>query len=142
MKKIFETYLEKINLPDPFRERVHKIVAFYSDICLKQVDDIYVSEYVRDNGQQEYESLWLFTKFSILEARDFIIKDDFDYSLAGTGICYWRLKKEYYELKESTSQSRLYLKIDWASNVMSGELKGSGLNCEFLKDIFIKYAIK
>ena len=99
MKRIFETYLEKINLPDPFRERVHKIVAFYSDICLEKIDDIYVSDYVKDDGQKVYESLWIFSKSYIMEARDFIIKDDFDFSLADKGISYWRMKKENYELK-------------------------------------------
>ena len=142
MEELFEKYLEKINLQNLFKKRVFEIINFYSSICPEKIADIFIADYMNDDGQREYENLWLFSNSFFMEARDFILKDDFDFAPRGNGINYWRIKKEHYDFKESTAKSRFVLYFSWGKDFNSEDIKSSGINCDYLKEIFEKYVIE
>ena len=93
MKKKFRTYLQSIELPKVLHKRVETICGFYNEACKEQIGDIFISDYIEQNGERKYGSLWLFSKKYTMEARDFASIDDFDFLPIDQQVIYWHIKK-------------------------------------------------
>lgn len=75
-----------------------------------------------------------------MEAKQFIKKDDFDITPIKNRILYWRIEKQDYDFKKATEKSRLYLEFTLDTGI-SGEFKASKENCDYLRDIILKYVL-
>lgn len=141
MKENFIKYLDRIKIPKALHPRIGEIYkhhrGLYGALSLK---DIFISEYVKEDGKRELENLWFFTHKLLLESKMFINQDDFDATPLKNRILYWRLKKQNYDFKKATKKSRLTIEFNLESGV-SGILKSSGVNCDELKKILNKYII-
>ncbi len=138
MKKEFEDYLKSIGITtEVLLRRVESIYQFYLGVCPEEIKDIFITDYIKDDGTREYESLWLFSDSYWIEAKQFIVKDNFD-MIPIKRIERWEIKKEEYDFKKATEKSRLFLRVNINSLLLS-EFKASKENCDFLKEIFLKY---
>jgi len=140
MKEEFMDYLASIGMPEALWHRVREIYNFYRDVCPDEITDIFVSEYVKDDGSREYENLWFFSKKACMEAKQFITNDDFDMCQMENRVIGWRVKKKDYDFKRSTDKSRVSLvfRFDYA---MEGELKASRGNCDCLRQVLLKHVL-
>jgi len=140
MKDEFITYLESIGITEPIRDRVETIHEFYRKTFSEEITGIFVSDYLKEDGTREYESLCFFSEKYFMEAKEFITKDDFDITPIKSRIYYWNIQKQDYDFEKATEKSRLNLGIAVDTGTR-GSFKASKENCDYLKDIILKYVI-
>lgn len=138
MKKEFEEYLKSIGIAtETLLKRVETIYQFYSNICPEEIKDIFVTDYIKNDGTREYESLWFFSDNYCMEAKEFATADNFDIMLV-KNIIRWEVKKQEYDFKKAIDKSRIFLHVN-ISIALSADFKASKENCDFLREIFLKY---
>ena len=138
MEEKFTEYLSSIGIPEALDEKIEKIYEFYQKILPEEIKDIFVTDYIKKDETREYENIWFFSKKYWMEAKQFIIKDNFDITSIQKHVRYWSIEKKDYDFKEATDKSRLVLFFGLDTGV-TGNLKASKRNCDYLRDIIIKY---
>jgi len=141
MKEKFKIYLESIDVTKPIRDKVEKIYEFYLKICPEEINDVFISDYIKEDGTREFDNMWFFSNSYTMEAKQFLSKaDDFDMTPIKGRIHYLNIQKRDYDFKIATHISRLYLRFGLDTGI-SGDLKASRKNCDFLRDTFSKYIL-
>ncbi len=138
MKPQFSEYLASIGIKDLFYQKVEEDYVFYSDLLDEDILDIFVTEYVDGEGRREYENLWLFTATCVMEAKQFLMEDKFDLMPIKNRVLRWEIAKRDYDFKEAVAKSRMRLQVFLDNNFVC-DLKASQENCDFLRDILLKY---
>jgi hypothetical protein len=138
VKKFFDDYLNSIGLAESLKNRVAIVLEDYKQICDQTINDIFVSEFIKEDGTREYESIWLFSNAYTMEAKKFINEDNFDVTAIAKCIDYYQIRKKEYRFGKPSDQSRLI--IDFITeHEIKGSLKASKTNCTNLWNIFLKY---
>lgn len=140
MKEEFKIYLISIGITNTLIKRIEEIYNFYQKLCPEEITTIFVTDYINEDGTREYENLWFFSKKYAMEAKEFIVEDDFDMAQIQNRINYWNIKKDNYDFKKPEEGSRLYLHIGFNPD-LTADLKASKENCDYLKKIFLEYVI-
>jgi len=138
MKEEFKKYLKDVDIIGAIGEKVERIYDFYREICPDEITGIFITDYIKEDGERVYEHLWFFSEKYCMEAKQFIATDDFDITPIKNRITYWELKKQDYDFKKATEKSRVYLEFKMNTRV-AGELKASKENCDYLRDIILGY---
>ena len=140
MKQEFQTYLSKIGITDSYLERADYVFEFFSNILKEDIINIFVSDYYSEDNQRNYESLWLFTKTKMCEAKQFLLKDDYDMAPYSNAIFYLQLEKTEYDFKKASNKSRLSVTLELVSKITC-IFKASATNCDYLKKIYLEILI-
>lgn len=141
MKAEWLEYLESIGIKEgPFLKRVEEVLDFYQQVYPDQIQDIFVTEYLDNDSNRQYESVWLFSETSTMEAKQFLKEDDYDSVSLRQQVKYWTINKTEYDFHKASTKSRMMLKFDLLSGIV-GTLKASQENCDYLKAIFFKHII-
>jgi len=138
MKEEFKKYLEDVDIIGAIGEKVERIYDFYREICPDEITGIFITDYIKEDGERVYENLWFFSEKYCMEATQFITTDDFDITPIKNQIIHWVLKKQDYDFKKATEKSRLHLEFAMDTR-LDGELKASKGNCDYLRDIILEY---
>ena len=138
MKEEFKKYLEDVDIIGAIGEKVERIYDFYREICPDEITGIFITDYIKEDGERVYEHLWFFSEKYCMEAKQFITTDDFDITPIKNRIIHWELKKQDYDFKKATEKSRLHLEFEMDTTI-EGELKASKGNCDYLRDIILEY---
>ena len=139
MKPEFISYLKTIGITtETLHNRIQAIYDFYQGVCPEEISDIFVTDYIKEDGNREYENLWFFSPRTMMEAKGFVTKDDFDLTQVDKPPIYWGVQKQDYDFKKATDKSRLHLKFILEARI-SADLKASKENCDTLRDIMLKY---
>lgn len=139
MKEEFIKYLESIGITGELTKKIGTVYEFYKEVFPNEtITDIFITDYIKEDGTREYESLWFFSENYLMEAKQFIIMDDFDITPVKNRIIYIELKKQNYDFKKATEKSRFNLSVRLDTGIV-GEFKASKENCDYFKDIFRKY---
>ena len=140
MKQKFIEYLESIGIKaGSLLGRIESIYEFYLEMCPDEIVDIFVTDYIDSEGKREYGELLFFSDRYVMEAKGFAEgKDDFDIAPIKGGVQYYEIRKQEYDFKEATDESRLHFlfKLDIG---VSGEFKASKENCDVLRDIILRH---
>jgi hypothetical protein len=138
MKDEFIAYLGSIGMSTVLVERAQSIYDFYGRICREDITDIFVSEFIKQDGDREYQSLWFFSQGYAMEAKEFSGKDAFDMARIDPLVIYWIVEKQDYDFQAASDKSRLHIRVTLQS--MQGcDFKASKNNCDYLKGLFLKY---
>lgn len=140
MREEFSEYMDSIGMTTVLHDRVEAIYEFYRSICPGEIVDIFVTDYIKEDGSREYEDLLLFSEKHLMEAKGFITKDDFGINPIRKRVEYCRITKRDYDLKKATEKSRLYAFLDLGGKLIA-EFKASKENCDYLRDIIHKHVI-
>ncbi|MGD0856150.1 MAG: hypothetical protein ABSA18_10150 [Dehalococcoidia bacterium] len=140
MNTEFKTYLDSIGMTNVLIKRVEAIYDFYNNVASVEIADIFVTDFIKEDGSREYESVWFFSPSYAMEAKSFISKDEFDISPIRKRITYWSIVKQDYDFLEATDKSRLQISFS-LHEMTTGDLKASKENCNYLKGIFQKYVL-
>lgn len=140
MNKEFTTYLETIGMTNVLIKRVETIYDFYRVVASAEITDIFVTDFIKEDGSREYESVWFFSEISAMEAKSFITKEEFDNSPLKKHISYWSIEKQDYDFIKATDKSRLQIHFS-LPEMTSADLKASKENCDFLNGIFKKHVL-
>jgi hypothetical protein len=142
MPESIVTYLDSLGMGSALIERVEATRVVIQRVVDQEVTGIFVSEYRTEEGQREYDSLWLVTDGFISEAIDFTFTDRSDVVPRANSIQRIEMIRRDYELDDEVSESsRLTLHVLFSgagATGITGELKASGENClaltAFLKE--------
>ena len=138
MKPEFTEYFTAVGMPNTVQNRIEAIYEYYVDICPEQLDDVFVTDLVKEDQTRSFQSLWFFSASLMMEAKDFVSKDDFDMTGMRNKVTYWSIEKQSYDFMRAVESSRLSLKFSLSTGVV-GNLKATGKNCDYLRGIILKY---
>lgn len=140
MKEEFVEYLGTIGIEGELLARIEEIVKQYELILDEPVLEIFISEYQNAEKQREYEGLWLFTENLVMESKNFVSKDDFDFALLKNNVNYINFIKKDYNLEEANANSRFTINSEVFDDIKI-YIKSSGSNCDKLLALSKKYIL-
>ncbi|MDP1711095.1 MAG: hypothetical protein Q8K86_01385 [Candidatus Nanopelagicaceae bacterium] len=120
------------------RNRVLEVRRFYAALLPgREVEQIFVSETVNEDGQRILENLSFFFGNVWCEAHNFQTEDNFDLARIGQ-VSRFVLKRDEYTTGEATTRSRLSVNVFFEGDI-AGVLKASSENCDTLWLIVQRY---
>ncbi len=140
MNDEFLKYLASIGIVESLREIIERIFNYFLRSASVEITDIFVSDYLSEDGTREYKDLWLFSTKYWLEATDFIVKDHYAISPIKNRIVRWEIKKQDYNLEMTTAKSKLTLTVRFDTGICS-EFNALKENCNKLRDIIDKHVV-
>ncbi len=128
-------YLDSLDLPAPHRQRIEAIHAgFVFLLGGREVERLYMAT-VREGAEIRPSSLWGFSGDNWLEARNFLIQEDFDISPYRGSINYVGVTSENITYPDGvTADSGLLVEVGTAK-VEYSTLKAAGLGCSSLLEL-------
>ena len=76
MREEFIEYLKSVGITEPLYKKIETVYEFYREICPDEITDIFVTDYITEDGSREYEHLCFFSEKFFMDAKQFITKDD------------------------------------------------------------------
>ena len=140
MKPEHREYFLSLGMTNVLLDRVQTIYGFYENVCPENITNVFISEYINEDGSREYISLWLFSETFVMEAKQFVTQDKFDMASYRNVMNYWEIFKHDYDFGNGTDKSRLTLKASTTAHT-SFELKASKENCNHLKNVLMNIII-
>ncbi len=141
MKKEFLQYLATVGMTESLIHRVEEIHKIYLSILGQESEDIFVTDFLDQEGIRHYDSLWFFSNAYWMEAKNFLANYDLDYARIGDSVTYWQIQMTDYDFVKANEKSRISINVSSKSGIKC-TFRGSKENCDFLKDIFLKRARK
>lgn len=143
MNPDFASYLQAIGVTDPIAQRIETIYRFYDGLCHEEINGIFVTDYITEDGTREYENLWFFSEKFVMEAKMFLTGDNFDMTPIGGRIYHWTVEKQEYDLGSAGEKSRMTLQFEIEPGLgFAGSLKAARENCGYLMQILTRYIVK
>ena len=141
MKESFKNYLESIGITSRvIIDRVEEILALVVDTGLmKQVDDIYVGEHLWGDGTRVYESLLMFSGDRMVQAVDFLYRDQLKIAPGKAQLGGLEIEANNYDFKRATVRSRLKVQARGVDDELAVDGEATRENCDQLKNILQKY---
>ena len=75
MRAEFIKYMESVGITKVLRERIETIYECCKVLCVNEITGIFITDYIKQDGTREYESLWFFSDKNCMEAKQFIPPD-------------------------------------------------------------------
>jgi hypothetical protein len=113
------------------------VLKFYEEDFHQKISSVFVSEYVDAQGGRVFENLWSFNDSFAMEAKEFLVSDNYDAASLKNRLVYWEFKKQDWD-NIVTEKSRASLSITFDTG-LKGFFKASGTNCTKLKEILNEY---
>ena len=140
MKAEFLEYLNSIGITaEEYLKRIETIIEFHSNICQEEIIDIFVDEYIKEDGTRDYDDINFFSNEYDFTARQFLIEDKFVLTKRTKNAIAIIIKKNNYDFKKATENSRLNLEVRYDISKLYAIFKASKENCDHLKQIYFKY---
>jgi hypothetical protein len=140
MKKEFLTYLNAINTTQTVQNRVAMFYNLCQNICTEDLVDIFVDDYVNQDGSISYTGLSFFSKNFTLSIPNFLTSDIISILGNKVAVQWFRLQIRDYDFKKGNDQSRISMDL-MKGITATGYYKGSRNNCDFLLEIMKKYLL-
>src|SRR4051794_10673530 len=106
-----EAYLRDLGMRNALVERVTTFYHAYRALVTDPVTDIFVSEYVDDEGTRQYENLWLFWEKYVAEALSFVNQERSDLMTLVENVGWIGLTRREFDLHTATPASRFTVNI-------------------------------
>ena len=140
MKKEFLDYLRMIGITaDEYLKRIETIMEVQSNICQEEIIDIFVDEYIKEDGSRDYEDITFFSNEHDFGVVQFLTEDNFILTKRIKNVSAIKIKKHDYDFKKATENSRLNIEVRYDISEMYAIFKASKENCDHLKQIYFKY---
>jgi hypothetical protein len=135
-------YLQSLNVSQPIFQRVHNVYDFFREMLPEDVDlvELFVTQYITEEGAREYENLWFFSDEYLMEAKDFLTVDEFDTIALNSNVRRWEIRGQDYNYRRATDKSRIFLHITFSDQI-GADLRASQKNCDYLMAILKKYFV-
>lgn len=130
-------YLKSIGLAEPLLQHTIGMVENIEWLYGLSEYDLFVSEFIDNEGNKQYAGLWLFTHEVAVEAKNFTVEFDIDIAAYAQSIGYMRITSKSFNIKEHDGESRMQVEVS-ASGV-SFDLRASQRNCSTLTNLIKKH---
>jgi len=141
MKEEIENYLTAIGVTTTsIKQKIDYFIKICHLICQEEIIDIFIDDYLTEDGTKKYSGITLFTKNFILGAENFLDKDEIYCARSDNKICYLSIDMKDYDFCKATEKSRINIQI-YRETGGEGFYKASKENCDYLRDIYFKYIL-
>lgn len=135
----FIPYLNDIDITTrAYLKRVELIYTLCSDICPEEIEDIFIEDYIKEDGTREFDDITFFSKRYCVSAHSFLSKINLAISPITKRITFWGVTAQDFDFKESSERSRLNVYIKTVQGA-DGDFKATRGNCTYLQAIINKY---
>lgn len=134
-------YLGELGGSKPIIDKSRKLEKLATAICPEKIEDFFVSEYTKKNGQHVFDSLWFFSPKYFLESKR-LMSDKCNLDIAGTYGNIDRIEityENYDPLKPNKTMDDSKLKIEGSSGPWTFDFVATKSNCAKLWSMFLKY---
>lgn len=127
----------------PLIERTEKILGYVRQLLPEEPRYIFVSEYRDDEGNRNYESLWVLSDNFISEAKQFVSQSEFDLTSLSGGLTRILISNHEFEFENASESSRLsvYVNLGNTGSAITGSFRASGTNCNDLNQVLTEYLL-
>ncbi|MBA7627667.1 hypothetical protein ES703_35134 [subsurface metagenome] len=135
-------YLKSIGMiSDVDTQRTKEIFSQGKFLCPEELKAIFISNYKETDGKDQFKDLWLFSDNYLIEVLNFTKKETFELEITIFSNNIQSVSIELYNLdfsQKPKDDSRLHI-LFYTLNDFSCDQISTGLNCDVLKSIYIKY---
>jgi hypothetical protein len=117
-------------------ERIETHLSRIEIICEDEIIDLFVSEYLQENGSRQYQNATFFSENFVVEATRFVTDDELDMGRLKDSIYHIQINTKAYDWRRATDESRINLTARFGPPNLTVELKGSKENCDHALSIF------
>lgn len=138
MEEKFETYLNRIGMPDALKARVEELYGLFEPYFLEPVIQLIVTDEYDGEKKRIYNNLWFVSKNHVMETKSFVSKTNIDVMNIESFV-YVRVNLENYNAKKVADDA----KVDLSANTTSSfrvDFSGTGENVAVILD-FLKECI-
>lgn len=138
MNEAFKRYFEAIGLStETMMTRIQALIDQAVQMLHREVVDVFVNNYFREDGTIAYTDLELITNDLLVSFHDFAVEQS-EQVMTVVGIPanypYFRIAHNSYDLKKATEKSRLSVELRWGDSG-SWQYRAAGANCDYLMAI-------
>ena len=139
---MIKDYLKSIGMiADVDTQRTKEIFSQGKFLCPEELKAIFISNYKETDGKEQFKDLWLFSDNYLIEVLNFIKQETFKLEITILRNNIQSVSIEPYNLdfsQKPKDDSRLRI-LFYTFNEFSCDQISTGLNCDVLKFIYIKY---
>lgn len=133
-----EKYVRSIDGSDVLLEKVNKVKNLADTICPEKVDDLFISEYRRSNGERIIESLYFFSERHLMESKNLMSAEiRLDILFYYGYIDYFEITAKDYDFSKASENSTL--KVEGYVGNAAFVFNATGGNCDKLWEIVNTY---
>lgn len=130
MKSQFTNYLSAIGMGRTFIRRVSELEKRIALILPEEITRVFVSEYIDQEDQRQFQSVFFLTPSYVAEASNFVAEESFEVDLIRQSIVNIEVNYKDYDFRSAAHASRLTLL--YTTGFLSANLKASRENCDYL----------
>lgn len=138
MNSKFKEYLSELGMGNILIDKVEESFLFFETNFIEEIEDIFVEEYITQDGSREYISVQFFSSEHVFEVQNFMITNELTCFPYINCINTIHIIKEDYDFNEANDNSKFEIKYSTDRGTIT-TLKSSKRNCDHLKNIFEKY---
>lgn len=137
-----QKYLEDIGITEPIRKRIDEVYSYIQRINPSTFTDIFVTEYIKEDGTRVYSDVDFFTETGIIVTMEgFLINNAIVVANIKKHFVVLELNAKDYDFKKANEKSRLKISTWYDSPEVTGELRATGRNCDYAMEIYRKYLL-
>src|SRR2546421_3552480 len=93
-------YVAAIGGSEVMAQRAQQFLAWCKRLTPEDIEDVVITEYVKDDGSRVYETIWFFSDSFVLEAKQFLNAELDDIDIASfEKLRYLNLQMHKYDLE-------------------------------------------
>lgn len=136
-----ETYLRELGMGTSLIEKGLTLYDEYEAYLSEAINYVFISEYVDDDGNRIYESIWFLTDTLMAEAHEITSDGHGDIVPLGQGLTQVDFSRKNFDLTSATTQSRFRVSVTFDRSGLKGNFKASSENCAHLLTILRDYLL-
>lgn len=140
MNERITEYCGSIGMGEPLIEQVRGLYQECQALLAGEtIEDMFINEYVTEDGTREYDTLHFFTESLVIEVERFVSIPRI--WITEIRVLYLFLEKKDFDFVTAKQSSRLTVRVDWLSGSFTLNLKASGDHCQILVAILRKHIL-
>lgn len=140
MNKKFLAYLNSLQASDVVINRVGNLAEIYKQVSPDRILEIFISNIINKSGDQELGNLWFLTNRYLMEAKEFLLRDNIDIATISNRIVYVEISSVKFDYISAIAESRLFIEVrSDVSFDLRNVFRAAGSNCNKLWYLYQKY---
>jgi hypothetical protein len=137
-------YGQTLGMGTPLIDRIHDLATIWQHVCPTPIESAFVSEYLSDDGERRYDSLWFFAPGFLMELSQFVTDDHGDIAVLDQNVSRLAVDRRDFAFAETSPSSRLAITVNFGNpslTGLTGNFKASGENCTTLQGMLDEYLL-
>ncbi len=139
MKEEFLAYLHSIQATSVVISRVEYLTGLLHEIVPIEFTGIFLNDFITQDGTMQFDTLYLFSEDVILQARNFLQIDNFEFGGYRESVTSIEFQGQDYDFKTPSEKSRFTILLNIGVGSRFYQFKASKENCNYLKRICDEY---